>query len=578
MPLAIHLLGRPSLNPDVADGYRLRSRKSWGLLAYLILREHPPSRAQLASLLFAEADDPLRALRWSLSEIRRGLGDGASIEGDPVVLQLPADAMVDVEVVTRGAWADAVALPGLGEGLLEGMAIQDAAGFEAWLLSEQRHVAAATEAILHEAALATMSQGDLRAATDHAVRLVGLNPLDENHQALLIRLYRMAGDDAAATSQHAACTKLFADELGVAPGPAVDTALRQPTQSDEPVGDDASIEAVLEAGAAAVSAGAVEVGVHSLRSAVALADRADAGRLRITSRLALGEALIHSLRGQDEEGTAILHLATEVALAIDEPVLAAEAEVELGYVDFLRARYDRAERFFTAALAEAGDVPALQAKATGFLGSVASDRADYPLALGLLQESVDMARAAGDVRREAYVETMLGRLHLLRLELDLAAELLDDAIARSEGDRWLSFLPWPQAMRGEVDVARGDTAAGAKVLTQAFARSCQLGDPCWEGTAARALALVAEADGDADAGLRPPGRRPGARQPVGRPVRLARRAHPRRPVRPRPPPRAPGDSGMGRPDARHRFPDRHEGARRAGTPAPGGPRRPGRGR
>ncbi|HEY5696369.1 MAG TPA: BTAD domain-containing putative transcriptional regulator [Acidimicrobiales bacterium] len=498
MPLAIHLLGRPSINPDVPGGYRLRSRKSWGLLAYLILREHPPSRAQLASLLFAEADDPLRALRWSLSEIRRGLGDGASIEGDPVVLQLPADAMVDVEVVTRGAWADAVALPGLGECLLEGMAIQDAAGFEAWLLSEQRHVAAATEAILHEAALATMSQGDLRAATDHAVRLVGLNPLDENHQALLIRLYRMAGDGEAALRQHAACRKLFLDELGSAPGPAIAEALREPTETAEPVADEASISAVLEAGAAAVSAGAVEAGVQSLRTAVAMADSADAGRLRVTSRLALGEALIHSWRGQDEEGTAILHMATEVAAAIDEPVLGAEARSELGYVDFLRARYDRAERFFTAAIAEAGDAPTLRAKATGFLGSVASDRADYPLALDLLGDAVDTARAVGDGRREAYLLTMLGRLHLLREELDLAAAHLDDAIDLSEGDRWLSFLPWPQAMRGEVDVARGDTAAGAEVLAQAFARSCQLGDPCWEGTAARGLALVAEADGETD--------------------------------------------------------------------------------
>ena len=364
MPLAIHLLGRPSLNPDVADGYRLRSRKSWGLLAYLILREHPPSRAQLASLLFGEADDPMRALRWSLSEIRRGLGDGASIEGDPVVLQLPADAMVDVEVVTRGAWADAVALPGLGEGLLEGMAIQDAAGFEAWLLSEQRHVAAATEAILHEAALATMSQGDLRAATDHAVRLVGLNPFDENHQALLIRLYRMAGDDEAAMSQHAACTKLFLDELGVAPGPAI----------DRPCGthraDDRSVTRV-HRGPPRGRRGR-RLGGRSRGRGPLPAHCGGLGRNRRRraaadmSRLALGEALVHSLRGQDEEGTAILHLATEVALAIDEPVLAAEAEAELGYVDFLRARYDRADRFFTAALDEAGDAPAQQAKATGF--------------------------------------------------------------------------------------------------------------------------------------------------------------------------------------------------------------------
>jgi hypothetical protein len=33
-------------------------------------------------------------------------------------------------------------------------------------------------------------------------------------------------------------------------------------------------------------------------------------------------------------------------------------------------------------------------------------------------------------------------------------------------------------------------------MEQAFARACQLGDPCWEGLAARGLALLADAEGD----------------------------------------------------------------------------------
>ena len=41
-----------------------------------VLGERPPTRTQLASLLFPEADDPLGALRWCLAEIRRGLGAG----------------------------------------------------------------------------------------------------------------------------------------------------------------------------------------------------------------------------------------------------------------------------------------------------------------------------------------------------------------------------------------------------------------------------------------------------------------------------------------------------------------------
>ena len=135
MSLTIHLLGRPRIESSSGDAYQFRSRKSWALLAFLVLNDRPPSRRQLASLLFSEADDPLRALRWNLSEIRRSLGDGGSLEGDPVVLRLPADAVVDVALVAKGAWDAAVDLPGLGSDLLDGIVLQGAPAFESWLLS-----------------------------------------------------------------------------------------------------------------------------------------------------------------------------------------------------------------------------------------------------------------------------------------------------------------------------------------------------------------------------------------------------------------------------------------------------------
>jgi len=82
MSTTIQLLGRPQITRGPAGAYRLRSRKSWGLLAYLILSERPPARSQLASLLFGGADDPVRALRWGLAEIRRVLGEEGSVDGD----------------------------------------------------------------------------------------------------------------------------------------------------------------------------------------------------------------------------------------------------------------------------------------------------------------------------------------------------------------------------------------------------------------------------------------------------------------------------------------------------------------
>jgi DNA-binding SARP family transcriptional activator len=230
--------------------------RAGGLLAYLILTEYPPARSQLASLLFADAEDPVRALRWNLAEIRRALGGDGSVDGDPVVLQLPAGTVVDVKAVTKGAWADAVGLPGLGADLLAGMAIRGAAVFETWLISQQRRLAAASEAILHEAALGSMVQGAVEAAIGYAVRAAAISPLDENHQALLIRLYRMAGDDDAAAKQFAAFTKTVTAELGITPGPAVQAAIHETRYAHDDVADEVTIEAIVEAGSAAVSAGA----------------------------------------------------------------------------------------------------------------------------------------------------------------------------------------------------------------------------------------------------------------------------------------------------------------------------------
>jgi DNA-binding SARP family transcriptional activator len=498
MALRIRLLGRPSIERSDGAAYRLRSRKSWALLAYLLLSEAAPTRSRLAGLLFSEADDPLRALRWSLAEIRRCLGDGASLDGDPVVLRLPDGAVVDVVVLTRSSWPDAVEVVGLDAELLDGVALRSAPTFESWLLSERRRFAAAAEAVLHEAAVGLMARGALDRARGFAVRAAAMNPLDENHQALLIRLYRLAGEDAAAEEQYAAWADLLEAELGTAPGTAVIAAMRERPRERVAVPTEASIEAVIEAGTAAIAAGAIEPGLTSLRSAVRLSDAGRTVRLRVRSREVLAEALIHSLRGLDEEGLAHLHEADRLALEEGDLVGSARARAELGYVDFLRARYDRAERWLTESLALAEESPSVRAKSSTYLGSVHSDRGDYPRAVAFLDEALRLSREVGDPRRAAYVLSMLGRVDLIRGELDRADERLTSAVDLAQREHWLSFLPWPQALRGEVQLARKDPGQAAETLEQAFARACQLGDPCWEGMAARGLALVAEADGDTD--------------------------------------------------------------------------------
>jgi DNA-binding SARP family transcriptional activator len=495
--VAIHLLGRPRIEIDGDDGYRFRSRKSWALLTFLLLAERPPPRSRLASLLFAEADDPLRALRWCLAEVRRGLGPSSVLDGDPVQLTLPPGASVDVHVLVHGHWNDAVRLPGLGLELLEGLTIANAEPFESWLLSQRRRLSAATESIVHEAALGLLARGEHPRARDLAVQATVMSPLDENHQALLIRIYRLSGDDDAAVRQYDAWAATADRELGTTPGAAVVLAMRERPASELAV-DRASIHAVTEGGAAAVSAGALVAGVGSFEAAVRMADQAGVASVRVETRLVLAEALIHTLGGLDEAGLAALTEAERIAIAQGDLEAVANARAELGYVDFLRARYDRAERLLDQVLSAAEATPSARAKAMTYLGSVASDRGDYTRAITLLEGATRASRAVGEPRREAFGLSMLGRVGLLRGDLGGADAQLRAAVELGERDHWLSFLPWPQALLGHVLLARGDIAEARACLEQSFARACQIGDPCWEGISARGLALVCEAAGDSD--------------------------------------------------------------------------------
>jgi DNA-binding SARP family transcriptional activator len=498
--MSIHVLGQPHIEVDGAGGYRFRSRKSWAVLAFLLLAERPPSRSRLASLLFSEADDPLRALRWCLAEIRRGLGPLAGLDGDPVELTLPAGAAVDVDVLVHGHWNDAIRLPGLGLELLDGVAIAHAGPFESWLLSQRRRLSAAAESIVHEAALGLLARGDVARARDRAVRATEMSPLDENHQALLIRIYRLAGDDAAAERQFHAWSATAESELGTPPGAAVLLSLRQQRVPDHPV-DAVSISAVAEGGAAAVSAGALVAGVAAFEAAVGMADRSGADSARIETRLVLAEALIHTLGGLDEAGLATLTEAERIAIAGGDVEAVARVRAELGYVDFLRGRYDRAERLLDQVLTVGSASESVCAKAMTYLGSVESDRADYPRALALLRGAIHAARTVQEPRREAFALSMLGRVGLLRGDLDAAEQHLRQAVDVAEREHWLSFLPWPQALLGHVLLARNEPLAAAACLEQSFARACQIGDPCWEGISARGLALVTAATGDVDRAL-----------------------------------------------------------------------------
>ena len=497
MGLSIQLLGPPRMERGGIGLEPLRGHKAWGLLSFLLRSQVPPSRERVASLLFPEADDPLGTLRWTLSVLRRQMGDQAELGGDPLQLTLRPGSLVDVDVLARGTWMEAVALPGLGHELLDGLVFRASPGFEIWLENERRHVMGMTSAVLHQAALAFLARGEAIAAAHHAAELLRLNPYDENAHVLMVRCLRAVGDPDAALRQVEAATELFKRELDVEPGPALRAAA---VAFEVPVAGrvsrSADVRAQIEAGEAALAAGAAEAGLHPLRRAVAAARGLDDPALLSEALVRLGGALVHSARGTDEEGVAALHEGTTLAEETGSRGVAAVGWREIGWVQFLRAHYERAEESLDrASELGAGDDREL-AWVDVIRGACRHDVGDYPAAGELLRSALVRARTLGTGQPLGQALTLLGRYHLLRGEIEDARGLLDQALDEVEARGMVAFGPWPESFRGEIDLIRGDVAAAEARFEHAFALGCQVGDPCWEGISLRGLGLVAAARGD----------------------------------------------------------------------------------
>ena len=495
--LVLRLLGPPQIERDGVVVRPPRGHKAWAVLAYLVLSERPVSRTRLAALVFGDAEDPRGALRWTLAQLRRALGVPGSLGGDPVALGLPAATVVDVLALAAGetdpAWVR-------GE-LLEGVEPGAGPEFDAWLLVERRRVAGVCEAVLRDEALAALAAGRPLDAAALASRAVTQNRFDDGAHELLVRCLARAGQVGAAREHADACDVLFRRELGRAPDPGVPRAAEEREAQTAPSGGDrAAAVGQLDAGRAAVDAGAVEPGVACLRQASSEARGVGDPALLARVLAALGGALVHSVRGGDEEGAAVLHEALALAEGAADREIECKACRELGFVAVQAGRGVSAGRWLGRAGALAVD-DRERAAILGVRGKALSDRAHYDAAIGLLWESVAAARRCGDVRQAAWSQAILGRALLLRGQWPEAVEVLDDSLALVGEDGWVAFQPFPEALRAEASLRQGDRDRAFALLDHAFALGCRIGDPCWEAMAARARGLVHEAAGERAAAL-----------------------------------------------------------------------------
>jgi hypothetical protein len=206
--------------------------------------------------LFGEADDPLGALRWCLSDLRRCCDGPGLLRGDPVSLAA-GSTWLDVWAL-RGGSGPAAEIGGV---LLDGA--EPRGRVATWLMMARGRCEAQSMAELRQAVLRILAAADAEAAG----RAAALDRLDEGTQELLLRALVAAAHPARAGAHLASCEGTFARER-LPVSPALRAAAWAPAATPR-AGRRAGAVArsLLRAGTTATDAGSAGAGIETLRRA-----------------------------------------------------------------------------------------------------------------------------------------------------------------------------------------------------------------------------------------------------------------------------------------------------------------------
>jgi DNA-binding SARP family transcriptional activator len=492
MPSTIQLLGKPRICDALGCEQRVRGHQAWAVLARILLSRAPLDRRRLALDVFPETDDPLGSLRWCLASLRRALQSSESFTGDPIESHLPAGTTVDVWRLDEAQ----VRYENAGS-LLEGIEPRCSAEFSTWLLVERERLAGLMAERIRQEALQALSAGEHERAIALAELGVRRGSLDEGAHVLLVKSLASAGRHEAALKHVEATEKLFLAELGQRPSGALRSAARR-TIASPPAGvsPEAVVQSLLDSGVAALAAGAVDAGIDCLRRAASDAETLNTPHLTAKALLELGMALVHAVRGHDDEGAILLRRAIEIARQRGYGDIASAGLREVGYVEALAGRRPAAAAYLKDGLeiAEGSDRLAGLHTVMGFnlidWGRIDEGLDHYHLAL-------DHVRKAGNRRREIWT-LGLGAWGLMAADrLGEADQWLTRCLELVDDQRWIAFRPWPVAIQAETRLRLEQKPAELRpALESSFALSCQLGDPCWEAATARSLAILHHAEND----------------------------------------------------------------------------------
>jgi predicted ATPase/DNA-binding SARP family transcriptional activator len=213
---------------------RFSTRKTAALLAYLALnrhRTHP--REELIETFWpdVEPESGRVSLRQALASLRRQL-EAPPIPPGSVFFADRSDIRLHLAAITTDVEEFEAALHAAEqsathaakrEALLHADALYRGdllPGFyEDWVSLARERLAEAHRNALRQLAAALQQTGDPEHALDYARRAVAADPLDEDAQCELMRLYIAAGRPADAQKQYEEMARVFRDVLDATPGP-----------------------------------------------------------------------------------------------------------------------------------------------------------------------------------------------------------------------------------------------------------------------------------------------------------------------------------------------------------------------
>jgi DNA-binding SARP family transcriptional activator/tetratricopeptide (TPR) repeat protein len=215
----VRILGPPAVH--VAGAWLpLRPTKPHALLAYVAYRDAPVRRAEMATLMWPDADAEHAQcdVRQALRNLARG-PFAAAIGRDRTGVWLCGECDVHAfrAAVAEGRWSDAFALH---DGpLLQGFEIDDADEYAAWLASERSAVAGDWRRVCRALGREAAGAGRHDDAQRYADLLVAADPVDERAVREAMKAAAAAGDRLGAARRFEELSARLEAEFGMAPEP-----------------------------------------------------------------------------------------------------------------------------------------------------------------------------------------------------------------------------------------------------------------------------------------------------------------------------------------------------------------------